>query len=90
MKKTWQTISETLNRRKGLEIFRKNSNLSNGNKISEPKQIADAFRDFFIGIGDVDVGVLHANTNNDFNQNMPSRTNCTLMFEKETFKQNHW
>ena len=84
MKKTWQTISETLNCRKGNRDFPQEFKLSNGNKISEPKQIDDGFNDFFIGIGDVDVGVLNANTNNAFNQYIPSRTNCTLMFEPIT------
>ena len=37
------------------------------------------FNEFFIGIGDV--GVLNANSDNDLNQYMPRKTNCTLMFE---------
>ena len=89
MKNIWQTISETLNCRKGNRDFPQEFKLSNGNKISEPKQIADAFNDFFVGIGDVngDVngdGDVDANTINDFNQYMPSKTNCTLMFEQIT------
>ena len=66
IKKTCQTISETLNRGKGNRDFPQEFKLANGDTISEPKQIANAFNDFFIGIGDV--GVLNANTNNDFNQ----------------------
>ena len=82
MKKTWQTISETLNRSKGNRDFPQEFKLANGNTISEPKQIANAFNDFFIGIGDV--GVLNANTNNDFNQYMPRKANCALKFEPIT------
>ena len=69
MKKTWQTVNETLNRRKENRDFPQEFKLANGDTISETKQIANAFHDFFIGIGDV--GVLNANTNNDFNQYMP-------------------
>ena len=82
MKKTWQTVSETLNRRKWNRDSPQEFKLANGDTISEPKQIANAFNDFFIGIGDV--GVINANTNNDFNQYMPRKTNCTLMFEPIT------
>ena len=35
---------------------------------------------FWIG----DVGVLNANINNDFNQYIPRKTNCTLKFEPIT------
>ena len=82
MKKTWQTISETLNRSKGNRDFPQEFKLANGNTISEPKQIANAFNDFFIGIGDV--GVLNANINYDFNQYMPRKANCALKFEPIT------
>ena len=75
---------QDLKRRKGNRDFPQEFQLSKGNKISEPKQIADAVNDFFIGIGDVDVGVLNANTNKDFNQYMPSKTICTLIFEPIT------
>ena len=36
----------------------------------------------FIDIGDL--GVLNSNTKNDFNQYIPNKTNCTLMFEPIT------
>ena len=51
-KKTWQTINETLNRRKQNRDFPKEFKLANGNSISELKQIANVFNDFFISIGD--------------------------------------
>ena len=53
--------------------------MANGNSILEPKQIANAFNDFFISIGDR--GLLNANTKNNFNQYKPRKTNCTLRFE---------
>ena len=56
--------------------------MANGNSISEPKQIANAFNDFFISIGDG--GLLNAKTKNNFNQYMPRKTNCTLRFESIT------
>ena len=70
MKKTWQTISQTLNRRKRDRDFPQEFKLANGNTISEPKKIANAFNDFFIGIGDG--GVSNESTNNDFNRYMPT------------------
>ena len=82
MKKTWQTISQTLNRRKRDRDFPQEFKLANGNTISEPKKIANAFNDFFIGIGDG--GVSNKSTNNDCNRCMPSKANCTLMFEPIT------
>ena len=82
MKKTWQAISETLNRRKGKRDFPQKFKLANGETISEPKQIANAFKDFSISIGDV--GVLNTDINNDFNKYMPRKTNCTLKFEPIT------
>ena len=78
MKKTWQTINETLNCRKRKRDFPKEFKLA----ISEPKQIANAFNDFFISIGDG--GLLNAKTKNHFNQYMPRKTNCTLSFEPIT------
>ena len=59
LKKTWQTINESLNRRKKKQDFPQAFKLANGNLISDPKQIADAINDFFINIGDT--GPLNAN-----------------------------
>ena len=56
--------------------------MTNGNTISEPKEIANAFNDFFVSIGDT--GVLNTNRNIDFNQYMPLKTNCTLIFQEIT------
>ena len=78
LKKTWQTINESLNRRKRKQDFLKEFKLANGNLISNPKQNADAFNDFFVNIGDT--GPLNANPIADFKQYMPAKPNCNLKF----------
>ena len=54
MKKTWQTIDDTLNRSKKSRKFPQLFKLSNGTTILDPKIIAEAFNDYFINIGTVD------------------------------------
>ena len=76
LKKTWQTINESLNRRKRDKIFLKNENR---NLISDSKQIAEAFNDFFVNIGDT--GLLSANPIADFEQYMPAKSSCNLKFQ---------
>ena len=80
--KTWQTINESLNRRKKKQDFPQEFTLANGNVISDPKQIADAFNDFFINIGDI--GPLNANPIADFELYMPAKPNCSLKFQSVT------
>ena len=63
LQKTWVTINETLNRKKVKRNFPKEFKLTNGNTISEPKEIANAFKDCFVSIGDT--GVLNTNRNID-------------------------
>ena len=55
LQKTWVTINETLNREKGKRDFPKEFRWTNGNTISEHKEIANAFNAFFISIGDTGV-----------------------------------
>ena len=80
--KNWQTINESLNRRKMKQDFPQAFKLANGNLISDPKQIADAFNDFFINIGDT--GPLNANPIADFEQYMSAKPNCNLKFYSVT------
>ena len=80
MKKTWQIINESLNRRKGKRDFPQEFQLAIGTLISEPKQIANAFNDFFISVGDTG----QINTAVDFNQYMPAKPNCNLTFQPIT------
>ena len=46
LQKTWQAINETLNGTKGKRDFPQEFQLANGNIISDPKKIANAFNDF--------------------------------------------
>ncbi len=50
MKKTWQTINETLGRHK-KETKLPTSVLHNNRHITEPTEIANAFNDYFVNIG---------------------------------------
>ena len=82
LKKTWQTINESLNRQKKKQNFPQAFKLANGNLISDPKQIADAFNEFFINIGDT--APLNANPIADLEQHMPAKPNCNLKFQSVT------
>ena len=52
-------------------------------QFQNPKQIANAFNDLFISIGDGGGGGV-IKCKNNFNQYMPRKTNCTLRFEPIT------
>ena len=52
LQKTWQTIHETLTGTKWKRDFQQVFKLANGNNILDSKEIANAFNDFFISIGD--------------------------------------
>ena len=52
IRKTWQTINDTLNRKRRSKDFPQEFILSNGKIISDHKQIANEFNDFFINIGE--------------------------------------
>ena len=80
LKKNWQTINDSLNRRNGRRDFPQEFQLANGTLISEPKHIANAFNDFCINVGDTGP----FNTNVDFNQYMPVQPNCNLTFQPIT------
>ena len=47
LKMTWQTINETLNRRKRKREYPQEFKLLNGKTIYDPKQIAEAFKKLF-------------------------------------------
>ena len=51
-------------------------------QISDPKQIADAFNDFVVNIGDT--APLNANPIADFEQYMPAKPNCNGKFQSVT------
>ena len=50
LKKTWQTINDSLNRRNGRRDFPQEFQLANGTLISKPKHIANAFNEFFLSM----------------------------------------
>ena len=60
MKKTWQIINETLSRKKVDNIL-PDTFIKNGNELSDPKEIAKAFNEYFSKIG----------------SNLASNINCT-------------
>ena len=62
--------------------FPRQFKLANNNLISDPKQIADAFNDFFVNISDT--GPLNANPIADLEQYMPAKPNCNLKFRSVT------
>ena len=80
LKKTWETIDESLNRRKRNKIFFKNLNWQK--EISDSKQVADAFNDFFVNTGDTEL--VNVNPIADFEQYMPAKPNCNLKFQSVT------
>ena len=56
--------------------------LANRNLISDLKQIADAFNDFFVNIGNT--GLLNANPISDFEQYMSAKRKYNLKFQPVT------
>ena len=60
MKKTWQIINETLSKKK-VDNMLPDTFIKNGNELSDPKEIANAFNEYFSKIG----------------SNLASNINCT-------------
>ena len=79
MKKTWQTINDTLNRSKKSRKFPQLFKLSNGTTISDPKIIAEAFNDYFINIGTVDEPM-----NDQYIRYLHNKPHCNLIFHSIT------
>ena len=79
MKKTWQTINDTLNRSKKSRKFPQLFKLSNGTTISDPKIIAEAFNDYFINIGTVDEPM-----NDQYTRYLHNKPDCNLIFHSIT------
>ena len=49
MKKTWQIINETLSRKKADNML-PDTFINNGNELSDPKEIANIFNEYFLKI----------------------------------------
>ena len=76
LRMTWNAINETLNRPKSKRRFPAEFKLANGKIISDHKVIADAFNDYFIGIGAQDTETPQGNSHySDYLSNKP---NCNL------------
>ena len=60
MKKTWQILNKTLSRKK-VDNMLPDTFINNGNELSNPKEIANVFNEYFSKIG----------------SNLASNINCT-------------
>ena len=82
LRMTWNAINETLNRHKSKRRFPAEFKLANRKIISDHKVIADAFNDYFIGIGAQDTETPQGNSHySDYLSNKP---NCNLQFHPIT------
>ena len=79
LRKTWHTINDTLNKHTKNNIFPNEFNLSNGEKISDHKNIANSFNSFFVNIGN------SSSANNQSNETcfdmyLINKPDCTFQF----------
>ena len=81
MRKTWNTIHETLNRNKKRKRPPVEFYLPNGSIITDHKRIADEFNKYFVSIGG-SVGNSQSKIMNDaFHTYLTDKANCTLKFK---------
>ena len=78
IRKTWQTINNALNRKRRSKDFI----LANGKIISDHKQIANAFNNFFISIGEPECQ--NKDATNSFSKYLPEKANTNLLFKAVT------
>ena len=81
-RKTWQTINDTLNRKRRSKDFPQEFILSNGKIISDHKQIANEFNDFFISIGEPECQ--NKDATYTFSKYLPEKANTNLLFKTVT------
>ena len=74
---TWQTTNETLNRRKKKRQYQQEFKLSNGDAITNPKLIAEAFNNYFVSIGSEDN--LSTLQNTEYNSYLCDKPNSKLV-----------
>ena len=82
IRKTWQTINDTLNRKRGSKDFPQEFILANGKIISDHKQIANAFNDFFISIREPECQ--NKDVTDTFSNYLPEKANTNLIFKAIT------
>ena len=79
---TWQTINETLNRRKKKREYPQEFELLNVKTIYYPKQIAEAFNNYFISIGSADKQT--TTQNKEYTSYLFDKLNTKLVFNAIT------
>ena len=77
IRKTWQTINDNLNRKRRNKGFPQEFIL--GKIISDHKQIANSFNNFFISIGEPECQNIDAT--NTFSKYLPEKANTNLLFK---------
>ena len=82
IRKTWQTINDTLNRKRRSKDCPQEFILSNGKIISDHKQIANEFNDFFINIGEPECQ--NKDATYTFSKYLPEKANTNLLFKAVT------
>ena len=82
LKMTWKAINDTLNRHKTKSRFPETFKQSNGKIISDPKEIATAFNDYFISIGEM--GAVTQSPNCHFSDYLGNKPKCNLQFHPIT------
>ena len=82
LKMTWKAINDTLNRHKTKSRFPETFKQSNGKIISDPKEIATAFNDYFISIGEM--GAVTQPPNCHFSDYLGNKPKCNLQFHRIT------
>ena len=75
---TWKAINDTLNRHKTKTKFPETFKLLNGQIISDPKEIATAFNDYFISIGEMEKVAQQPNCH--FTNYLSNKPKCNLQF----------
>ena len=82
LRMTWNAINETLNRHKSQRKLPMEFKLANGKIIFDHKKIADAFNDYFIGIGAQDTETPQGNSH--YSDYLGNKPNCNLQFHPIT------
>ena len=78
LKMTWKAINDTLNRHKTKSRFSKTIKQSNGSIISDPKEIATTFNDYFNCIGEMSAVTQPPNCH--FSDYLSNKPKCNLKF----------
>ena len=78
LRMTWNAIKETMNRHKSKSRFPAEFKLAKRKIISDHKVIADAFNDYFIGIGAQDTETPQGNSH--YSAYLSNKLNCNLQF----------